>query len=123
MDAQRLLVVDDDPALVELMRRYLTRLGFQVETCTSGAEACRIFEQDPAGFAAVVADLSLEDVSGAEIAARCAALSPRIRILLSSGYPFSVETIPESWRARVAFLQKPFAPKMLGEAVQSLLAG
>ena len=46
---------------------------------------------------------------------------PDLRILVCSGSPFFIENLPHTLQRQVAFLQKPFMPKMLAEAVQNLL--
>jgi CheY-like chemotaxis protein len=49
-------------------------------------------------------------------------IRPELRILVCSGSPFFIENLPASLQRQVAFLQKPFVPKMLAEAVQQLMA-
>jgi hypothetical protein len=46
---------------------------------------------------------------------------PALKILICSGSPFFVEKLPESIRRQVVFLQKPFIPRMLGDAVERLI--
>jgi DNA-binding NtrC family response regulator len=48
-------------------------------------------------------------------------IRPELRILVCSGSPFFIENLPASLQRQVAFLQKPFVPKMLADAVQQLL--
>jgi hypothetical protein len=49
-------------------------------------------------------------------------IRPQLRVLVCSGSPFFIENLPPSLQRQVAFLQKPFVPKMLAEAVQSLMS-
>ena len=49
-------------------------------------------------------------------------IRPELRILVCSGSPFFIENLPDSLHRQVAFLQKPFMPKMLADAVQQLMA-
>jgi hypothetical protein len=46
--------------------------------------------------------------------------NPTLKVLLSSGYPFAVDSLPEPVQGRVAFLQKPYLPNMLVKAVEEL---
>jgi DNA-binding NtrC family response regulator len=117
----RLLVVDDDTSLLQLLQKYLTRLGYEVETCTGGGQAWRQFETQPDRFSLVLADLTLDDMPGEELLIRILTLRPLMPVLVCSGYPFNVEKLGTPSSCRVAFLQKPFVPKMLAEAVEGLL--
>ena len=117
----RVLVVDDDPSLLQLIEKYLTRLGYQVETCSQGGEAWSQFAREPDRFSLVVADLTLKDMPGEELLLRILALRPAMPVLVCSGYPFDVGKLGIDTSSRVGFIQKPFAPKMLADALDDLL--
>ena len=114
-------MVDDEAALLKLMETFLGRMGYQVASNTSASAALARFEADPGGFRLVVADLTMPEMSGEQMALRMVALNPKIRVLLCSGYPFDVRSLPEHVRGRFSVLQKPFVPKMLTGAVEELL--
>jgi DNA-binding NtrC family response regulator len=101
----------------------LRRLGHEVVACRSGEQAWAAFERDPSSYVLVLADIIMPNMSGQELLLRMLELNPEIRILVCSGYPFDVSTIDARYRRQTGFLQKPFAPKMLVEAVEELLAG
>ncbi len=117
-----ILVVDDEPPLRKLMQAFLERLGYQVETCADAKEALGLVQAKPDRFALVVADLSLPGLAGNEMGLQMVGINPALRILLCSGYPFEVATLPDGERFRFATLQKPFLPNMLAAAVEELLA-
>ena len=54
-----LLLVDDEPTLLQLLRRYLERKGYTVETCDSAEAALVVFDADPQRFDMVITDLTL----------------------------------------------------------------
>jgi DNA-binding response OmpR family regulator len=117
----RVLVVDDELALLELMRRYLERIGYAVETCSDSQEALLLFVSDPDRFQLVVADLSMPQLSGRDLVVKIGEINPQTRVLVCSGEPFDSQTIRHGNPDRIRFLQKPFAPKMLATAVGDLL--
>jgi DNA-binding NtrC family response regulator len=117
MGAARLLIVDDETSLLALLQRYLERLGYKVETVSTAAGALALFESDPAGYALVVTDLTLPGISGEELTERLHAHNPRLPVIISSGYPYQ----PRSKNVR--FLQKPYLPQMLAEAIAEMLRG
>lgn len=117
----KILVVEDEPPLLQLIEKYLQRLGFEVETHLRSLEALRSFEAAPDQFGLVIADLGMPDMPGDTLLTRMLAIRPQLRILVCSGSPFFIENLPHSLQRQVAFLQKPFMPKMLADAVQALL--
>ena len=120
-DVARLLVIEDNQPLMELINRYLMRLGYRVEPCSDAAQAWAAYEGAPASFSLVLADLTLANGSSEDVLRRMIRLNPDLRILVSSGYPFDVSTLDAGAGGRVGFLAKPFMPRMLAEAVRSLL--
>lgn len=111
----RLLLVDDESVLVDLLKRYLERLGYEVEACTSPEEALALYEADPQRYALVLTDLTLPGINGEEMVDRMRARHPPLRAIVSSGYEYR----PRS--RQTDFLQKPYLPKMLAEAIEKIL--
>jgi CheY-like chemotaxis protein len=111
----RLLVVDDEPSLLGLLQRYLERLGYKIDVAATPAAALEHFESDPEKYACILTDLKLPGMSGEEMLERMRALRPGLRALVSSGQPYQ----PRS--ADVGFLQKPYLPAMLAEALERVL--
>lgn len=117
----KLLIVDDEAILLKLMEKFLGGVGYQVASLTSANAALARFEALPQEFRLVVADLTMPEMSGDKMALRMVELNPNIRVLLCSGYPFDVRSLPEPVRNQFSVLQKPFVPKMLTGAVEELL--
>ena len=117
----RILLVDDELALTKLLEKYLNRLGYYVESHSNPRNALESFSSASPPFDLLVADMTMPEMSGEELLAQLTSLDIRVRVLLCSGYPFDLARVPEGIRGRVGFLQKPFLPKMLSDAVVRLL--
>lgn len=78
-------------------------------------EALTLFEADPTRHDLVLTDLTLPGINGEEMLERMRTRNPNLRAILASGYPYH----PRS--PNVDFLQKPFLPKMLAEAIDRIL--
>lgn len=122
MQPARILLVEDEPSLIQLLQKYLNRLGYEVEAHSTSTEALRRFESAPEAVDLVIADLGMPDIPGDTLLTRMLEIRPDLRILICSGSPFYIANLPKALERQVAFLQKPFVPKMLSEAVQQLLA-
>jgi DNA-binding NtrC family response regulator len=112
-----LLIVDDEPNLLDLLRRYLGRLGYEVETCGDAQDALALFQAAPDRFSMAITDLTLPSLNGEELIERMRRLRPGLPVIITSGYPYQPRA------PGVVFLQKPFLPQMLVEAVEKALKG
>ncbi len=87
---ERLLVMDDEEALRNLLARALTKLGYEVQTARDGAEAIALYERAIGagqGFDAIMLDLTVSGgMGGIEAAARLKELAPAVKLIVSSGY-------------------------------------
>jgi two-component system, cell cycle sensor histidine kinase and response regulator CckA len=117
MSAARLLIVDDEVALLDLLKRYLERMGYEVDVASTAEDALARFETDPLQYACVLTDLVLPGINGEQLLERMREKNPKLRALVSSGYPYE----PPS--KKTLFLQKPYVPKMLAETLEKLLGG
>lgn len=83
---ENILYVDDEEPLVFLATRMLERQGYQVTGCTDPERALAIFRSNPKQFDAVVSDLSMPGMSGADFARELLQIRPGIPVVLASGY-------------------------------------
>jgi len=117
----RILVVDDEGALLKLMETYLTRQGHEVVCRATGREGLEAIDQARSPFDVAVLDHWLPDMGGMELLSGVVGRYPDLRILVSSGSLMDVDSLGLPPTARVAFLQKPYLPGMLAQAVAELL--
>src|SRR5579864_7918992 len=118
----RILLADDEPALLEMMSAYLGRLGYAVTAAGTTAKARAEMEAAPLSFAAVVIDATMAGLAMEEMALDMLAANPSLCVLAASGYPVDMTALESAAPGRVGYLPKPFTPEMLAAAVRSLLA-
>ncbi len=111
----RILLVDDEAPLLDLLKRYLERLGYQVEACLTPVDAMNRFQADPERYALVLTDLTLPGMKGDEMIDQMRAIAPKLRAIVASGYPYQPRS---KW---TGFIQKPFLPNMLAETIEKML--
>jgi DNA-binding NtrC family response regulator len=119
----RILVVDDELALLQLLKTYLGRLGHEVICCATGSSGLAELDRPENHFDLAVLDHWLPDMGGMDLLLGVLARRENLKVLVSTGSYMDLEgfEIPEG--RPVAFLQKPYLPKMLGEAIDNLLQG
>lgn len=121
MDHARVLIVDDEPALLKLVTAYLRRLGFDVTPASSTDEAWSRVQAAPEGFDAAVLDHSMSGLSTEDLAVRMLQANPALRVVEASGYPVDMRPLEAAAPGRVAFVQKPFTPEKLAGTIRRML--
>jgi PAS domain S-box-containing protein len=116
------LLVEDEPALRQLVHGYLSRAGFRVLDAANGLEALAVFARESAAVNVVVTDMLMPGMGGVELARELDRRSPKIRILFVSGYAREGAAILAS-RPGSSFLAKPFTLPALAARVRALMEG
>jgi two-component system, cell cycle sensor histidine kinase and response regulator CckA len=119
--ASRILLVDDEPALLKMVGSYLGRLGYDVTTVNSTEKAWSEIETAPQNFAVAVLDGTMPGLPMPELATRMLSTNPCLCVLAASGYPMDISALEAAAPGRVAFLHKPFTPEMLAVAIRRML--
>lgn len=83
---ERILFVDDEPALVEMGREVLESLGYQVTATTDPLDALRMFREQPDAFDLVITDQAMPHTTGMHLAKELIALRGDLPVILSSGH-------------------------------------
>jgi CheY-like chemotaxis protein len=114
----RILAVEDDPQIRDLMLRVLTRLGHDVTTAGDGAEAL-LRLRGGVIFDLLVTDVVMPGMDGGELIAAVRASFPRLRVLAISGYVGDLAS--RGLPADVGWLQKPFTAAQLAQATAAAI--
>lgn len=83
---ERVLLVDDELALIEMGERILVYLGYQVTSRTSSIEALELFRDQPDNFDLVITDYTMPNMTGGELAKHILAIRPEMPIVLCTGF-------------------------------------
>ncbi|HWB61303.1 MAG TPA: response regulator [Chthoniobacteraceae bacterium] len=119
----RFLIVDDDALVCRATARMVEHLtGLPAECCADGDEALRLFQRDPAAFAAVVTDYEMPGMNGLELGDRLRALAPGLKMLLATGNPGKLNATDVKQHGFDCVLVKPYALGSLGNALREILS-
>ena len=114
------LVVDDEETVRGVASRSLVTFGFEVVLATNGREAIASFREDPARFCAVLLDLTMPEMGGAETFAELRRISPAVKVVLMSGFTEQDAVGRFHSNDLAGFVSKPFTPEELRERFQSI---
>jgi two-component system cell cycle sensor histidine kinase/response regulator CckA len=118
-----ILLVEDEPAILDLMSVVLEPSGHVILKASTLEEAMKRFDETDGNIDLLIADVNLPGTSGIRVALELRSLLPNLAIVLTSGYT------PDMWNATdvielnelpsesIAVLQKPFLPATLFQLV------
>jgi len=118
---ETILVVEDEPPLLEMLQDTLQQLGYAVESCSSPTDAIEIAEKKNWQFDLVVSDIVMPTMSGPELVERLRQHQPDLPVVLISGYGGKSKEWSGELSPRSAFLLKPFSPDALADKVREML--
>ncbi len=121
-NGQRILVVDDEEAIVQVVEIALGQLGYELETYTSSVMALNAFEENPDRFDCVVTDQTMPTLTGADMARRMLETRPELPIILCSGFSETVNHEKAHEIGIREYIMKPMSIRVLADAVHRVIA-
>jgi CheY-like chemotaxis protein len=113
---ERVLVVDDEAQVRDVVRRLLQRMGHDVLVAAEGEEA--LGHLRAGRFTLLVTDLLMPGMSGTELARRALAIDAGLRVIYISGFTDEQVGLDGSGGPRERFLAKPFTAAELAQAIE-----
>lgn len=120
MDSEKkLLVIDDEPAIREGVRRILESDAYKVETFAGGHAALERIKQE--SFDLVITDLKMPGISGMEVLKAIKEIQPDLPVIFITGYS-SVDSAVEVMKlGAVDYIAKPFTPEEMLQTIKTAL--
>ena len=118
MTGMHVLVVDDEPAIVEIVRDYLADAGYRVSTASTGGEAVRQVRAITPDL--VVLDLGLPDIDGLDVARTVREAAP-VPIIMLTARSDEADRVVGLELGADDYLVKPFSPRELLARVRAVL--
>lgn len=104
---EKVLVVDDEPDVMDIAAALFRSIGYEVYTANNGNDALEILQKS-ADIAVLFSDVIMPNMNGIELAKRARSLRPAMKILLASGYPLPALKAQHSNITEFAFMTKPY---------------
>jgi two-component system, cell cycle sensor histidine kinase and response regulator CckA len=121
LGAKTILLVDDDRAVRQLLRKLLEKGDYMVIEAPDGEEALLVARLHDKHIDLLITDIGMPGISGTDLVLQFAPLHPESKFLLISGFSSSVLEISDGRLPAVDFLQKPFSQKDLMTRIHDLL--
>ena len=121
MSGERVLVVDDEDALVAMTQEVLRRLGYEPVGCADGVKALAAFQAEPQKYDAVLTDEVMPGLSGTDLARSLRERRADLPIVLVSGYIGPMMTERAAAAGVNEILKKPVQSRELASALARVL--
>jgi CheY-like chemotaxis protein len=120
---ERVLVVDDEPMLAEMVMQMLEELGYDVVSRTSGIEALEAFRHRSSGkrFDLVITDMTMPHFTGIDLAREISRRDPAVPVILMTGFSKKIDAERAEEIGIQGFLMKPVAMEQLATTVRMVL--
>jgi len=118
---ETLLVIEDEPSVLRLAGRILENLGYKVLAADTPGKALSLAREHSDEIALAITDVVMPGVTGWDLSEQLRGLLPTVRTLFVSGYTDDILAEDDHFSREIDFLQKPFTPQQLAEAVRTAL--
>jgi CheY-like chemotaxis protein len=118
---ETVLIVEDEEAILNLVKMILERLGYTVLTANTPSQAICLTREYADDIHLLITDVVMPEMNGRELAERLAPIKPGLKSLFMSGYTANVIAHRGVLDEGVCFIQKPFSIKSMAEKVREVL--
>ncbi|MHB9155407.1 MAG: response regulator [Endomicrobiales bacterium] len=115
----RILVVDDEQGIRDMLRSELSAMGYSVETAPNGENALEKIEQSK--FDIVISDIKMPKFDGLQVLEAVKKTSPETEVIMITGYATVENSVQAMKNGAYDFLQKPFNLEELGALIEKAL--
>ncbi len=118
---ERIMVVDDEGVVARVVRNMLSKMGYKVTLFTSSIEAVKSFRYNPHAYDLVFTDMTMPEMTGAELAREVLSLRPGLPIILATGYSEIIDQGKAEHIGIKKFMLKPIKRQDLSKVVREVL--
>ena len=118
---ERILVVDDEAAIIKLEETLLKKLGYKVTSRTGSIEALEKFRKDPYAFDLVLTDMAMPNMTGEKLAMEMISIRPDLPVIMCTGFSERIDKQKAEAIGVKGFLMKPVVNRDLARTVRKVL--
>lgn len=119
--AEKILVIDDEFKLRELLTLQLEKEGYEVESCSNGREGVEKVQQNP-NYACILTDVRMPEMDGLQFLKESKAISPTTPVIVVTGAATVKDAVEALKSGAVALVEKPFDAKKIQGTVREVLS-
>jgi PAS domain S-box-containing protein len=118
---ERILFIDDEPAIMKLGKQTLESLGYDVVARNSSIEALELFKKKKDRFDLVITDMTMPNMTGEKLSEKLMQIRPDIPVILCTGFSSMIDEQKALDMGIRAFISKPILKREIAEAIRKVL--
>gem|GEM_PF-1239197 len=118
---ETILFVDDEPAIADMSKNILQRLGYVVEAQTNPMAALSRFQAAPDNFDLVITDMTMPGMTGADLSQKLKAIRPDVPIIISTGHSNLIDEHTAREMGIDAYVMKPMVADDIAQTIHNVL--
>ncbi len=118
---ERILLVDDEEAIIEMEQQLLTRLGYHVTSLSSSLKALEFFKANPDNFDLIITDMTMPDMTGAQLANEIHKIKLTIPIILCTGFSDLINEETSREMGIQGYISKPVVKREIALTIREAL--
>jgi len=118
---ERILFIDDEPAIVKMGSQILESLGYEVTARTSSIEALELFKTQPDRFDLVITDMTMPHMTGDDLTRELMRVKPGLPVILCTGFSAKIDDKKALAMGIRAFVFKPVVKREIAQTVRRVL--
>ncbi len=119
--SERILFVDDEEPMVNLYRRHLERLGYDVKSTTKPEEALELFKANPDHFDVIITDMTMPRITGDRLAEEVLKIRPHMPVIICTGYSERMSAEKAEALGVRKYIEKPIDLRNLASSLREVL--
>ena len=119
----KLLIVDDDSDIVQVLKMGLVKNGFSVQAFTNPQKALQSFKSDAESYCLVLSDIRMPSLSGIQLSRKLKEVNPNVKVVLMTAFEIRDDEFSKVFPSTQVdgFVQKPIGIKDLTDKILSLI--
>ncbi|MCP3944235.1 MAG: response regulator [Desulfobacteraceae bacterium] len=120
---ERILLVDDEKAIIKMEQKVLERLGYQVISETESPKALGVFKANPDNFDLIITDMTMPEMTGLKLATEIKAVRADIPVIICTGFSDQINEESSAQLGIQGYVTKPVIIREIAQVIRDVLDG
>ncbi len=117
---EKILLVDDEEAIIKMVKEMLERLGYHVTSRSGSCEALEVFKANPGNFDLVITDMTMPDMTGVQLANEIKSIRPSTPVLICTGFSDKINEETCKELGVQGYLVKPIIKREMAQEIRNI---
>jgi CheY-like chemotaxis protein/two-component sensor histidine kinase len=119
--SERILLVDDEEAIIKMEKQMLERLGYVVTSRTGSKEALKTFKTNPDKFDLIISDMTMPNMTGVQLAKEIKSIKPDTPFIICTGFSNQINEETTMGSVIQGYLAKPVLKREIAQTIRDVL--